>query len=767
MVVPNTPLYPDISPTAPAIYLRSYCRRTKEGKRETWEDTNARTVKAITDIGKLTLEEKELLLDMQGSFKTLTSGRWLWVGGTEWIKNPKNFYGAYNCSSLNITSIESFGLLVNLAMQGCGTGAVLEPEYINQLPTIYNELEVNVVDQIGEKPVSQRCADTLIYTSMTHTVIDVGDSRQGWVDAYLAVINCAISPSDGKKRNVDVHLHNVRPAGEPLKGFGGVSNPIKLPFLFNKVADILNGALGRKLNSVECTLLLDEAALVVVAGSIRRSAGIKQGSSEDKLFATAKDNLWSKGKDGKWSIDPKRDALRMSNHTRVFHHKPTLEECIESVRSQYYSGEGAIQWAGEAIARANADLLDEPDKKLSFLKKYNYAAEMGKGYLDGLYMGANNFNPMPQKELTHRMQRYAANPCFEIIGSDFLCNLADIHLNLIDPLDQQEQIKAFTAGGLAVASLLHHQFIHERFQYSREIDPIVGVSFTGLFDFFVKLFGTKWLRWWEQGRPETLIGIDFKQQEQNYLTRWKDVVHKTVWGYCDRHNLTRPNRCTVVQPSGSKSLLTGASPGWHPPKASRYIRRITFERENPIALALRDYGYQVIPSSDDKNEQGQLLDDPFDSRCTSWLVEFPISMPWADIQGVDDIDISKFSALAQMDFYMQVQKYYTAQNTSSTIELTENEIVPLATKIFELIQNDEGYISTALLARSNAPFPRLPFEKITKEQYEDHINAVIRRRKSDNLPELLALYDTAIEQGVMDSACSGGTCETRYSIPLG
>ena len=28
-----------------------------------------------------------------------------------------------------------------------------------------------------------------------------------------------------------------------------------------------------------------------------------------------------------------------------------------------------------------------------------------------------------------------------------------------------------------------------------------------------------------------------------------------------------PNRYTTVQPAGTKSLLTGASPGWHPPKA--------------------------------------------------------------------------------------------------------------------------------------------------------------------------------------------------------
>ncbi|MEL7523701.1 MAG: hypothetical protein AAGJ80_19125, partial [Cyanobacteria bacterium J06553_1] len=50
-------------------------------------------------------------------------------------------------------------------------------------------------------------------------------------------------------------------------------------------------------------------------------------------------------------------------------------------------------------------------------------------------------------------------------------------------------------------------------------------------------------------------------------------------------------------------------------------------------------------------------------------------------------------------FYMQVQKHYTAHNTSATVELREHEVEPLANRIYEAIENDEGYISAALLAR--------------------------------------------------------------------
>ena len=105
------------------------------------------------------------------------------------------------------------------------------------------------------------------------------------------------------------------------------------------------------------------------------------------------------------------------------------------------------------------------------------------------------------------------NPCGEILGADFHCNLAEVHLNQIDPSDEEGQADAFRAGALSVACLLNHRFEVERYRQSREWDPIVGVSFTGLFDFFVHAFGTEWLRWWEAGRPETEEGLRFKEQE--------------------------------------------------------------------------------------------------------------------------------------------------------------------------------------------------------------------------------------------------------------
>ena len=110
-----------------------------------------------------------------------------------------------------------------------------------------------------------------------------------------------------------------------------------------------------------------------------------------------------------------------------------------------------------------------------------------------------------------------------------------MHLNQLNPRNEKEQEEAFKAGALSVAALLNHRFNEERYQFSREVDPIVGVSFTGLFDFFVHAFGVEWLRWFEAGRPDTVQGLDFKEKEANYLNRWREIVHQTVWEYCDSH----------------------------------------------------------------------------------------------------------------------------------------------------------------------------------------------------------------------------------------
>jgi ribonucleotide reductase, class II len=1121
-VAPQLPDFPVTAPAANPVFFRTYSRFTVNG-RETWQDVCTRTLKGLVKLGKLTDSEADTIDRMQRQVKAMPSGRWLWVGGSQWLEQPQNFSGAYNCTSTNVCDWSAFALMMDLAMMGCGTGAILEPDLIGKLPIVTNKLTVTIISEIGKVPIGQRQELSTIEVAGDRVTIRVGDSRQGWVQSYKYLLELSSDDRFNGEVEVAIDLSNVRPAGEQLKGFGGVANPVRLLELYERCGAILNKAIGRQLNSVECCLLIDEAAVTIVAGNIRRSAGMRQFNAQDKLGATAKDNLWQQDENGSWRIDPERDSLRMANHTRVFHHKPTLEECVAAVQKQYYSGEGAIQWAGEAVARSNADLINTPELKTKFLEVYGkgnakewlqnnhpnldkneiehrlsrfglnpcvtsdtwvhtdsgakqvkdligiqhgtyingelfsttkdgffysgtkpvvkiqtkegyqlrltanhqvlkvtsqtqksqytqwveagslepgdrvsihnhrnlvpwdgsgtaetgwllgsligdgcfatheasysaqaklrfwgdtqvemkeYALQLVKsnvvcadsltgiydrhnkyyeissaglrklaaeydiyhghktiapkvesasydfycGFLRGLFDADGSVQGTQQKgisvrlaqsnlELLASVQRmllrlgiastvyqnrrdagmrmlpdsnrelaeyycqaqhelvitndnlatfqslvsfkdplkaerlatliagyqrqlnrerftatilaissdgeeevydctvpgparfdangFVAHNCGEILGTNFHCNLSEVHLNQIDPKNHQEQKEAFIASGLSVATLLNHQFQEPRYQYSRELDPIVGVSFTGLFDFFVHAFGAEWLQWWAEGRPATEAGIAYKQKEHEYLNTWREIVEQTVWNYCDKHGIKRPNRCTTVQPSGTKSLLTGASPGWHPPKAQRFIRRITFRKDDPVALACIDYGYSVIPSQSDKDEHGNLLNDAFDPRCTEWLIEIPVAVSWADIPGADAIEIGQFSALTQMDFYMGVQQHYVRHNTSATIELREHEVEALGRRIFEAIRDDEGYISAALLARfdDHETFPRLPFEPIDKATYDEMMVGVMNRRQTVEFHTALSRYDLGNATGEAGPAgCDSDKC---------
>ncbi len=752
--------FPATAPAANPVFYRTYSRKTPSG-RESWGEVSRRNLQGLIDLGNLTKDEVSLLSQMQAEKKALPSGRWLWIGGTPWIEKEENFSGAYNCTSTNLVDWEAFALMMDLAMMGCGTGAVIEPDLIEKLPKIINKINVKQVTDLGITPPESRIQITTKTIKGNNVYIKVGDSRRGWVDSYKFILELSSANTfNGEEINLYIDLEDIRPVGESLKGFGGMANPVKLKDLYIRVSRILNKSINRRLTSVECCLLIDEAAVTIVAGNIRRSAGMRQFYSEDSSAAGAKENLWQEDDKGNWRIDPERDALRMANHTRVYHERPTYEVILEAVRKQFQSGEGAIQFAPEAIARANADLLTTKELKREFIDIYcDQGKEEAKNWL---YV---NYGPIEDNELDHRLGRYGLNPCGEILGRDFHCNLAEVHLNQIDPTDDEGQKNAFKAAALSVACLLNHKFEVERYRQSRSWDPIVGVSFTGLFDFFVHAFGTDWLKWWESGRPtDTVEGKSFKEQEANYLKRWRNIVNETVWEYCDRNGLRRPNRCTTVQPAGTKSLLTGAAPGWHPPKAQRFIRRITFRKNDPVALACMDYGYTIVPSQSDKDENGMLLNDPFDSRCSEWLVEIPTEVSWANLPGADQVDINNFSALAQFDFYMQVQSHYTDHNTSATIEFRENEIESLAKSLYKSISNAEGYISAALLARfdANATFPRLPFEPIDAETYEKLQADVVKRRVSSDFFEALNRYD----EGELAEAGPAGCDSDKCLLPL-
>ena len=749
------------APSAETVFYRTYSRRKEDGTRENFKEAMLRTINDIAEIGDYTQEEYALVREQALAQKAFPSGRAFWVAGTEWSKKPENFSGYYNCTSTHMEDIQAFGLLIDLAMQGSGTGAVLEQGVVGKLPPITRKLILRNVTEVGKKPGS---ADTKCLWDDGTLFIQVGDSRKGWQDAYMALLHQATSTRPEKQSfcEVYVNLTQIRPAGEKLKGFGGTANPVKLETMFQKVIDLLASATGRQLTTVEACLLIDEAAACIVAGNIRRSAGMRQFSETDAEAATAKLGLYSQDENGNWRVDPKKEALRMANHTRCFHAKPSHEEVATAVEMQFQSGEGAIQYVPEAIARANVDILNEPVTKRGFLELYSIKGHASaRRYLELAYEAVYG-EKCSEREMNHRMDRYGLNPCGEIIGRDFHCNLAEVHLNTIDPSDYDGQEAAFYAAGLQVAALLQHEFVHERYRYSRSIDPIVGVSFTGFFDFMVHAGGYDWLKWMMEGRKGKRAKDMYEAQERHFLSRWRRAAHAGVKDYCEKHGIRVPSRITTVQPAGTKSLLTGASSGWHPPKAQRFIRRITLGVNDPLVPALIEYGYSVIPAQSARDEEGNLLDDISDPRVQEVLVEIPTEVSWANVPGCDQFDLSQLPVEAQWGLYINVQNSFTDHNTSATIELRENEIETLSKLIHENIQDNGGYISAALLARfdvDGGTFPRLPMEPISKEKYDDLV--AIQEITVDpdvSFLELLNKYDSSDWSIESVAGCTSASC---------
>ncbi|MFL0781960.1 MAG: ribonucleoside-triphosphate reductase, adenosylcobalamin-dependent, partial [Prochlorococcus sp.] len=231
--------FPATAPAANPVFYRTYSRQTPEG-RESWSQVGSRNLEGLRRLGNLSDQEVDLMARMQAEKKALPSGRWLWIGGTPWIEKPENFSGSYNCTSTNLVDWQAFGLMMDLAMMGCGTGAVIEPHLIKRLPLVINPINIVGVTDIGITAAAQRQDHTSHRIEGNNVVIKVGDTRRSWVDSYQLLLELSSDQRfGGDPVSISVDLSDVRPVGETLKGFGGVANPVKLKDLYGRVSRIL------------------------------------------------------------------------------------------------------------------------------------------------------------------------------------------------------------------------------------------------------------------------------------------------------------------------------------------------------------------------------------------------------------------------------------------------------------------------------------------------------------------------------------------------
>jgi ribonucleoside-triphosphate reductase len=85
---------------------------------------------------------------------------------------------------------------------------------------------------------------------------------------------------------------------------------------------------------------------------------------------------------------------------------------------------------------------------------------------------------------------------------------------------------------------------------------------------------------------------------QGWLERGYSAIQRYDKDYSDWFAIPRSIKTTSVKPSGTVSLLAGATPGMHYPESRFYIRRMRLSAASELVAPLRAAGYPLEPVKD-------------------------------------------------------------------------------------------------------------------------------------------------------------------------
>jgi hypothetical protein len=261
---------------ARSTYLTKYCR----GGVETWTDTIRRVVEGNVNLAAGVSEaESELLFHLFWTGQALPPGRGLWTGGIEGIPADAR----YNCWYTTLYGVDDWCWTADRLMLGGGVGVGLND--IESLPVVPSNPAKFAIYCRGDHPdLGEVKPEGPAYLNGSTPTYTTEDSRQGWVTSLRKVLTAAF---EGKDLIVDVS--DVRPRGMPIKTFGGIAcGPGPLSNLLRASWNIIRGAAGRRLTSVECLDITNHIGLCIKSGNVRRSALIVLGSAVDQGFRDAK-----------------------------------------------------------------------------------------------------------------------------------------------------------------------------------------------------------------------------------------------------------------------------------------------------------------------------------------------------------------------------------------------------------------------------------------------------------------------------------------------
>lgn len=387
-----------------------YARYLPEsGRRETWNETVARYFDFMdSHLNKNhSYKLKPLLRDALEkaviNLEVMPSMRCLMTAGPAL---ERNHIAGYNCSYLAVDNIKAFDEAMLILLCGTGVGFSVERQDIANLPIVPMKL------------------------LETNSIITVEDSKEGWAIALRILI---MGLYGGEIYSWDVS--RVRPAGAPLKTFGGrASGPEPLIRLFQFVVDTFQSARGTRLNSLQCHDIMCKIGEAVVVGGVRRSAMISLSNLSDRRMQSAKTGEW-------WNKNAQR---ALANNSICYTEKPDVGAFMTEWLSLYdsKSGERGI---------------------------FNRIASESQVLKNGRREGGH---------------AWGTNPCSEIIlRPKQFCNLSEVVVREEDTLETlQTKVMLATVLGTFQSTLTNIPYLRKKWAKNTKEERLLGVSLTGIMD---------------------------------------------------------------------------------------------------------------------------------------------------------------------------------------------------------------------------------------------------------------------------------------------
>jgi ribonucleotide reductase alpha subunit len=366
----------------------------------------------------------------------------------------------------------------------------------------------------------------------------------------------------------------------------------------------------------------------------------------------------------------------------------------------------------------------DPEKPgWAWMSNNSIAAEVGTKYEDYVDLIADNGEPgFIWLDVARNYGRLADapdykdsrimgfNPCAEQpLESYELCTLVEVHLNRHESKeDFLKTLKfAYLYGKTVTLMPTHWQQTNGIMQRNRRI----GTSLTGIAAFAD-----------EHGLP--------------VIREWMDEGYNTIRKYdhsysewlCVRESV----RVTTVKPSGSVSLLSGATPGVHwGPGGEFYLRAIRFGNTDPMLHLFKAAGYKI--------------EDDLVSANTS-VVYFPVASGHKRSE-------KQVSLFEKIGLAATAQKYWSDNGVSVTLSFDKEEETKFVAPALNMYEGQLKAVS--FLPMGNKTYPQQPYTEITREQYNAYVGTIGKIDWS-------AIYDGKDNlDAESEKYCSTDACEIK------